>query len=189
MKLSNNLHEMAKTGEILSVLHGLSSILNYFYDFDKLTPEDMKFEFSNPYTFFDSLRTIVSLGFSSRVKNGKLIEKTQFLHNMETCISILNDLSPVYETLVRAWPLSEEFVRIATEEFSSIGSRIFNFEKFSAYNRVLRDLISYVDREKESIWGKIFSIMQPMFYKFPREITEIYLKLWVRDCTDVVATS
>lgn len=31
--------------------------------------------------------------------------------------------------------------------------------------------------------------MQPMFYKFPREITEIYLKLWVRDCTDVVATS
>ena len=26
--------------------------------------------------------------------------------------------------------------------------------------------------------------MQPMFYKFPKEITEIYLKLWVRECTD-----
>ena len=67
---------------------------------------------------------------------------------METCSSILNDLSPVYETILRAWPLSEEFVRIATEEFSSIGSRVFNFEKFSAYNRVLKDLIVFVEKEK-----------------------------------------
>ena len=30
-----------------------------------------------------------------------------------------------------------QFVRIATEEFTSIGSRAFNFEKFSKYNKVL----------------------------------------------------
>lgn len=105
---------MAKTSEILSVLHGLSSILNYFYDFDKLTEADMKFEFTNPYTLFDSIKTILTLGLASSEKNGRLVERTQFLHNMETCSSMLNDLSPVYETIVRAWPLSEEFVRIAT---------------------------------------------------------------------------
>jgi hypothetical protein len=27
--------------------------------------------------------------------------------------------------------------------------------------------------------------MQPMFYKFPREIIDIYLKLWIRECSDV----
>ena len=31
--------------------------------------------------------------------------------------------------------------------------------------------------------------MQPMFYKFPKEITEIYLKLWVRECTDAGGTN
>jgi hypothetical protein len=99
---------------------------------------------------------------------------------METAQSILKDLSPVYETILRAWPLSEEFVRIATEEFTSIGSRGFNFEKFSRYNKVLFELIGFVGRERETIWGKIFSILKPMFYRFPREIMEIYLKLWIR---------
>ena len=56
---------MAKTNEILSVLHGVAAILNYFFDFDKLTEDDMKFEFTNPYTFFDSIKTIITLGFAS----------------------------------------------------------------------------------------------------------------------------
>jgi hypothetical protein len=32
VKLSNNLQEVVKTNEILSILHGVSAILNYFYD-------------------------------------------------------------------------------------------------------------------------------------------------------------
>lgn len=43
MKLSNNLQEVAKTNEILSILHGLSAILNYFYDLDKMEISEMKF--------------------------------------------------------------------------------------------------------------------------------------------------
>lgn len=58
--------------------------------------------------------------------------------------------------------------------------RSFNFERFSRYNKVVRDLITYVEEEKESIWGKIFSIMQPMFCRFPTDIIDIYLKLWIR---------
>ena len=27
--------------------------------------------------------------------------------------------------------------------------------------------------------------MQPMFYRFPKEITDIYLKLWVRESDDI----
>jgi len=27
--------------------------------------------------------------------------------------------------------------------------------------------------------------MQPMYYRFPKEITDIYLKLWERECEDV----
>ena len=46
-------------------------------------------------------------------------------------------------------------------------------------------MISYVEEERESIWGKIYSIMQPMFCKFPKEIIDIYLKLWIRECSDV----
>ena len=75
-------------------------------------------------------------------------------------------------------------MRIATEDFSSIGMKTFNFEKFSRYNNVLKKLIAYVEEEKESIWGRIFFIIQPMFYKLPREITNIYLTLWARECTD-----
>lgn len=44
----------------------------------------------------------------------------------------------------------------------------------------MKDLISYVEEERESIWGKIYSIMQPMFCRFPKEIIDIYLKLWIR---------
>jgi hypothetical protein len=78
------------------------------------------------------------LGLASSVKDGKLIERKQFLHNFETCEAILEDLSPVYETILRSWPLSEEYVRISTEEFSSIGMKFFNFEKFSAYNKIVK---------------------------------------------------
>ncbi len=98
---------MAKANEILSILHGVSAILNYFFDLDKMSIQDMKFSFENSFTFFDSFKSIFSLGLMSTKKNGRLAEKTQFLHNLETCQSILKDLSPVYETVLRAWPLSE----------------------------------------------------------------------------------
>lgn len=57
---------------------------------------EMKFEILNPYTIFDSFKSIITLGFAATEKLGKLVEKTQFLHNMETAQSILKDLSPVY---------------------------------------------------------------------------------------------
>lgn len=95
-KISNNLQQETKINEIMPVLHGVSAILNYFFDLDKMTPNDMKFSFSNPYTIFDSFKSIVTLGLASSQKSGRLIEKTQFLHNMETCTTILKDLSPVY---------------------------------------------------------------------------------------------
>lgn len=97
----------------------------------------------------------------------------------------MHDLTPVYETILRSWSLSEEYVRISTEEFSCVGMKFFNFEKFSVYNRTVKELISYVEEERESIWGKIYSITQPMYYRFPKEITDIYMKLWVRECEDV----
>ena len=75
---------MAKTNEILSILHGVSAILNYFYDLDKMNIADMKFEIMSPYTIFDSLKSIMALGFAASEKLGKLVERTQFLHNMET---------------------------------------------------------------------------------------------------------
>jgi hypothetical protein len=90
----------------MPVLHGLSSILNYFFDLDKMSSNDMKFSFSNPYTILDSFKTILTLGLASSQKSGRLIEKTEFLHNLETCTAILKDLSPVYETILRSWPLS-----------------------------------------------------------------------------------
>jgi hypothetical protein len=42
----------------------------------------MKFEVSNPYTIFDSFKSIVTLGLASSEKLGRLVEKTQFLHNV-----------------------------------------------------------------------------------------------------------
>lgn len=36
----------------------------------------MKFEFSNPYTFFDTFKSLVTLGLVSSEKTGRLIEKT-----------------------------------------------------------------------------------------------------------------
>ena len=65
----------------------------------------------------------------------------------------------------------------------------FSFERFSRYNKVVRELISYVEREEESIWGKIYSIMQPLFCRFPKEIIDIYLKLWIRECSELPADS
>lgn len=67
-----------------------------------------------------------------------------FLHNLETSESILKDIQPVFETILRAWPLSEEYVRIATYEFSEIGVKSFEFERFNRYNKVLSSLINYV---------------------------------------------
>lgn len=66
----------------------------------------MKFEITNPYTILDSFKSILTLGFASSEKSGRLVQKTKFLHNVETAESILKDLSPVYETILRAWPLS-----------------------------------------------------------------------------------
>ena len=43
VKISENLNDATKTNEIQSVLHGVSVIMNYFFDFDKLNIKDMKF--------------------------------------------------------------------------------------------------------------------------------------------------
>lgn len=73
----------------------------------------MKFEFTNPYTLLDTMKTILTLGLGSSHKDGKLIERKAFLHNAETCEAVLKDMGPVLETILRAWPVSEEYVRIA----------------------------------------------------------------------------
>lgn len=36
VRFSDNLKQVGKTNDILSVLHGVESILNYFYDLNKL---------------------------------------------------------------------------------------------------------------------------------------------------------
>lgn len=72
-KISNNIQQVAKTNEILSILQGLSAILNYFYDLDKMSISDMKFSFENPYTFLDSLKSIVTLGLASSQRSGRLV--------------------------------------------------------------------------------------------------------------------
>lgn len=69
----------------------------------------------------------MTLTLANTVKEEKLINKTVFLHNLETSESILKDIQPVFETILRAWPLSEEYVRIATYEFSEIGVKSFEF--------------------------------------------------------------
>ena len=43
IRLTNNLQEVAKTNEILSVLHGVSAILSYFYDLDQFDVHSVKF--------------------------------------------------------------------------------------------------------------------------------------------------
>lgn len=184
VRFGDNLKQVGKTNEILSVLQGVEAILNYFYDLDKLDPQQLHFEFSNPYTLFDTFKKILTLGLAASTKRAQLVERRNFLHNFETCEALLKDLEPVYETILRSWPLSEEFVRIGSEEFSCVGMRAFSFERFSRYNKVVRELIGYVREERESIWGKIYSIMQPMFCRFPKEVIDIYLKLWVRECPD-----
>lgn len=65
IKFSDNLNQVGKTNEILSVLHGVESILNYFYDLNKLNVKELNFEFTNPYTLFDTFKKIVSLGLAS----------------------------------------------------------------------------------------------------------------------------
>lgn len=65
VKFSDNLKQVGKTNEILSVLHGVESILNYFYDLNKLNIKELNFEFTNPYTLFDTFKKIVSLGLAN----------------------------------------------------------------------------------------------------------------------------
>ena len=97
------------------MLQGVEAILNYFFDLNKVNPKELGFQFSNPYTFLDTFKSIITLGLASSSKQGTLIEKKNFLHNFDTCEALLNDLEPVYETILRSWPLSEEYVRIASE--------------------------------------------------------------------------
>ena len=49
-----------------------------------------------------------------------------------------------------------------------MGMCSFSFGRFSRYNGVVVRLMEWVEGEKESIWGKIYSIMQPMFCRFPK---------------------
>ena len=68
VKLTDNLTEVAKTNEILAILHGVSVILNYFFELDKLDFKKIAFQFTDPYTMVDTLKTIISLGFASSEK-------------------------------------------------------------------------------------------------------------------------
>ena len=43
VKFADNLNQVSKTNEILSVLHGVEAILNYFYDLNKLNIKDINF--------------------------------------------------------------------------------------------------------------------------------------------------
>jgi hypothetical protein len=52
----------------LAILHGVSVILNYFFELDKLDYKKIEFQFTDPYTVFDTLKSIVSLGFASSEK-------------------------------------------------------------------------------------------------------------------------
>jgi hypothetical protein len=80
---------VAKTNEILAILHGVSAVLNYFFELDKIDFKKIEFTFSNPYTMFDKLKYIVSLTLANSIKEEKLISKTVFLHNLETSDAIL----------------------------------------------------------------------------------------------------
>ena len=73
VKITSNLSQIAKTNEVLSVLHCISAILNYFFDLNKLNMEELNFEFTNPYTFFDTFKSILTLGLASSTKEGKLV--------------------------------------------------------------------------------------------------------------------
>lgn len=73
---------MAKTNEILAILHGVSAVLNYFFELDKIDYKKIEFTFSNPYTIIDKIKYVVTLTLASSVKEEKLISKTVFLHNL-----------------------------------------------------------------------------------------------------------
>lgn len=55
------------------MLHGVESILNYFYDLDKLNLKEINFEFTNPYSLLDTFKKIVTLGLASSNKKAKLV--------------------------------------------------------------------------------------------------------------------
>lgn len=65
IKLTDNLSQVAKTNEILAILHGVSVILNYFFELDKLDFKKIEFQFTDPYTMFDTFKSILTLGFAS----------------------------------------------------------------------------------------------------------------------------
>ena len=43
VRMTSNLTHVAKTNEVLSILHGISAILNYFFDLNKLDLEELNF--------------------------------------------------------------------------------------------------------------------------------------------------
>ncbi len=57
----------------MSVLHGVESVLNYFYDLDKLNPKQLDFQFQNPYNLLDTLKKVLTLGLASSNKQPKLV--------------------------------------------------------------------------------------------------------------------
>jgi hypothetical protein len=82
VRLTDNLSEVAKTNEILAILHGVSAVLNYFFELDKIDYKKIEFAFSNPYTFFDKVKYVMTLTLANTEKEEKLISKTVFLHNL-----------------------------------------------------------------------------------------------------------
>lgn len=73
VKFRDNLKQVGKTNEILSVLHGVESVLNYFYDLDKINPKQLDFQFQNPYNLLDTLKKVLTLGLASSSKQPKLV--------------------------------------------------------------------------------------------------------------------
>lgn len=55
------------------MLHGVESVLNYFYDLDKLNPKQLDFQFQNPYNLLDTLKKVLTLGLASSNKQPKLV--------------------------------------------------------------------------------------------------------------------
>ncbi len=42
--------------------------MNYFFDLDKINIKELEFKFTNPYTYFDTFKSILTLGFASSEK-------------------------------------------------------------------------------------------------------------------------
>ncbi len=53
---------------MLAILHGVSSVLNYFFELDRVDYKKIEFQFSNPYTLLDKIKYVVSLTLANSVK-------------------------------------------------------------------------------------------------------------------------